>query len=181
LFNALSLPGLSFRATLRHYIPNLVFGANDGIITTFAVVAGVVGAGLDPRIILILGFANLLADGFSMGASNYLSIRSEVDGGHGSSKQEGIMHGSATFLAFVVVGAVPLSAYLFPVAAEYRFSVTVALTLLVLFAVGAARALVIEKPWWRGGIEMFLVGATAAGVAYMIGALVATLTGGQVI
>ena len=64
-------PGL-----IGHYLPDLVYGANDGIITTFAVVTGVVGAELSERIILILGFANLLADGFSMGASNYLARRS---------------------------------------------------------------------------------------------------------
>ncbi len=59
-------------AAARHYLPDLVYGANDGIITTFAVVCGVVGANLSVRIILILGFANLVADGFSMGASNFL-------------------------------------------------------------------------------------------------------------
>src|SRR5688500_12407618 len=62
---------------LRHYLRDLVYGANDGIITTFAVVSGVAGASLDARTVLILGAANLLADGFSMGASNSLSIRSD--------------------------------------------------------------------------------------------------------
>jgi hypothetical protein len=66
---------------VRRYLPDAVFGANDGIITTFAVVSGVVGAGLAERIILILGVSNLLADGFSMAASNYLAIRSREDGG----------------------------------------------------------------------------------------------------
>jgi len=66
-------------AALRHYLPDLVYGANDGIITTFAVVCGVVGANLSVQVILILGFANLLADGFSMGASNFLSRRSYAD------------------------------------------------------------------------------------------------------
>ena len=63
----------------RRYLPDAVFGANDGVITTFAVVSGVVGAGLAPRIILILGVANLLADGFSMAVSNYLALRSHSD------------------------------------------------------------------------------------------------------
>jgi len=54
-----------------------VYGANDGIITTFAVVAGVAGAGLSPSIVLILGFANLIADGISMGIGDYLGERSE--------------------------------------------------------------------------------------------------------
>ncbi|MDZ4231700.1 MAG: VIT1/CCC1 transporter family protein [Candidatus Pacearchaeota archaeon] len=61
------------------YIGDFVFGANDGIITTFAVVAGAAGALLSPGIIIILGLATLLADGFSMGASNFLSLRSERD------------------------------------------------------------------------------------------------------
>ena len=55
-----------------------VYGATDGTVTTFAVVAGAFGAGLDTRIVIILGFANLLGDGFSMGASSYLSSRSEL-------------------------------------------------------------------------------------------------------
>lgn len=54
-----------------------VYGANDGIVTTFAVVAGVAGAGLSPAIVLILGFANLIADGLSMGIGDYLGERSE--------------------------------------------------------------------------------------------------------
>ena len=62
-------------AIARHYIRELVYGANDGLITTFAVVAGVVGGGLSGRSMLIIGAANLVADGLSMGVGNYLSIR----------------------------------------------------------------------------------------------------------
>src|SRR3989339_220693 len=61
------------------YIRDAVFGANDGIVTTFAVVAGVAGANLPLSTVLILGFANLLADGLAMGLGNYLGIKSEVD------------------------------------------------------------------------------------------------------
>ncbi len=64
-------------AGLSSYIKDIVYGANDGIITTFAIVAGVAGAGLSNAVIVILGIANLLADGFSMAASNYLGTRSE--------------------------------------------------------------------------------------------------------
>lgn len=60
-------------------IKEIVYGANDGIITTFAVISGVVGASLEVKTILILGFANLLADGFSMAASNYLGSKSEEE------------------------------------------------------------------------------------------------------
>jgi vacuolar iron transporter family protein len=65
--------------TTGKYIGDFIYGANDGIITTFAVVAAAAGASLSPVIIIILGFANLFADGISMGASNYLGERSEED------------------------------------------------------------------------------------------------------
>lgn len=58
------------------YLGDFVYGANDGIITTFAVVSGAIGAGLSPVIIIMLGLANLVGDGISMGLSNFLSLRS---------------------------------------------------------------------------------------------------------
>ena len=61
------------------YIRDVVYGANDGIITTFAVVAGVAGANLSSNIVLILGFSNLLADGLAMAIGNYLGTKSEQE------------------------------------------------------------------------------------------------------
>jgi VIT1/CCC1 family predicted Fe2+/Mn2+ transporter len=61
------------------YLPDFVYGGIDGSVTTFAVVAGVTGASLSPTIVLILGFANLFADGFSMAVSNYLSTKSKKE------------------------------------------------------------------------------------------------------
>lgn len=72
------VPPRNLHDTVSKYLPDLIFGANDGIITTLAVVSGVVGASLSSTVILILGFANLLADGFSMGVSNVLSRRSDT-------------------------------------------------------------------------------------------------------
>lgn len=61
------------------YIKSLVYGGLDGIITTFAVVAGVAGAALSPSIVLILGFANLIADGLSMAIGDFLSTKAEQE------------------------------------------------------------------------------------------------------
>ena len=60
---------------MRFSIESFVYGATDGAVTTFAIVAGVIGASLSPSIIMILGMANLIADGFSMAVGNYLSIK----------------------------------------------------------------------------------------------------------
>ncbi|MES1909515.1 MAG: hypothetical protein MHM6MM_002241 [Cercozoa sp. M6MM] len=61
------------------YIKSIVFGGLDGIITTFAIVAGVAGADLSSDVVLVLGFANLIADGLSMGIGDYLSSQAEKD------------------------------------------------------------------------------------------------------
>ncbi|MBU2534171.1 MAG: VIT1/CCC1 transporter family protein [Alphaproteobacteria bacterium] len=61
------------------YLRDWVYGGIDGSVTTFAIVAGVIGADLSARVILILGLANLLADGFSMAAGNYSGTQTEVD------------------------------------------------------------------------------------------------------
>lgn len=64
---------------LQEYLREFVYGGIDGAVTTFAVVAGGFGANLDTGILIILGFANLLADGFSMSVGAYLSAKSERD------------------------------------------------------------------------------------------------------
>jgi hypothetical protein len=61
------------------YIGDIIYRASDGIVTTFAIVAGAKGALLSSTIIMILGIANLLADGFSMAAGNYLGTKSEIE------------------------------------------------------------------------------------------------------
>lgn len=62
-----------------NYLKDMIYGGVDGAITTFAIVAGVEGAGLSHNIIVALGIANILADGFSMAASNYSGTKAELD------------------------------------------------------------------------------------------------------
>jgi vacuolar iron transporter family protein len=69
----------SWMGKFDSYLPELVYGSIDGIVTTFAVVAGASGANLSINVILILGLANLFADGLSMSIGSYLSKKSERD------------------------------------------------------------------------------------------------------
>ena len=64
---------------VQDYMGEFVYGGIDGSVTTFAVVAGAAGGGLGANVILILGFANLIADGFAMSVGSYLSNKSEQD------------------------------------------------------------------------------------------------------
>jgi VIT1/CCC1 family predicted Fe2+/Mn2+ transporter len=61
------------------YLKDAVYGGLDGLITTFAMVAGVSGAELSAQVAFVLGMANLLADGLSMAMGNYLGTKSEIE------------------------------------------------------------------------------------------------------
>jgi len=63
---------------IRLFLPEIVYGGIDGSVTTFAVVAGAAGAHLTSEVVIILGFANLFADGFSMSVGSYLSNKSDL-------------------------------------------------------------------------------------------------------
>jgi vacuolar iron transporter family protein len=216
----------------QNYLGDFIYGAIDGAVTTLAVVAGVAGAGLSSRIVIILGVANLVADGFSMAAANFLGTRAEnqrcarhrkfeeleiklhPDGEreeirqifaakglegetleevvrvitadterwldvmmteeHGVSGPErsGLRAGWATFVAFVLVGAIPLISYVSTALGftiPNQFAVSVAFTGVAFFAVGAVKGRIVDQRWWLSGIETFAIGAVAAGFAYLVG------------
>jgi len=179
------------------YIKDIIYAANDGIITTFAVVSGVAGASLSPAIVLILGMANLLADGFSMAVSNYLGTKSEKEylkrqNGNininkneyssstkkitlergGSWQPEAALKASAlTFASFVSAGFLPLIPYMILEGANV-FWISVASTAIALFFVGSFRAFYTGKNWFFSGFEMLSVGGLAAIIAYIVGALI---------
>lgn len=176
------VPPVGTLAIARHYLRDLVYGANDGIITTFAVVAGVTGGALSQRVVLVIGVANLLADGFSMAVGNYQSIRSNegVRRAQDLPEEESqpARHACATFLAFVAAGALPLVPYLLPGTPSMRFAGAIVLTLGSLFIVGLLRAWVTDEQWWRGAFEMTGLGVVVACVAYASGLLIGRLGGG---
>lgn len=159
---------------LAEYIKDIVYGANDGIITTFTVIAGVIGASLSYRIILILGFANLIADAISMAASNYLGSRSEIElikkeSGNTDEKEKKIVWSAvSTFWAFVAAGSLPLLPFVV-FADGGTLLISTSATALTLFIVGAARSFITELHWFISGLEMLVIGGIAAAAAYFIG------------
>jgi VIT1/CCC1 family predicted Fe2+/Mn2+ transporter len=227
--------------TSHQYIGDMVYGGLDGIVTTFAIVSGVAGAALGANVILILGVANLLADGLSMAAGAFLSLRAEreyynrereretwevehfPDGeraemieiyrAKGYSPEEAdtlvniqsrnektwvdtmmiqelgllpddrqpVLSALATFGSFLVAGAVPLLVFFLGLFAsidpEAAFAISIVLSGLALFALGAAKVLITERNWFRSGLEMLVVGGVAAGVAYLVGYLLQGLGG----
>jgi VIT1/CCC1 family predicted Fe2+/Mn2+ transporter len=165
----------------KEYIKPFVLGASDGIVTTFAVVAGVVGAGLATEIIIVLGIANMFADGFSMAVGDYLGERSlqKMEEANGNVSKSGYIWKTslATFVAFVLAGSLPLLPYIvmlfgFTVSADNQFLLSIIATMSAMFFVGSLRTYVIKGKWWKNGLEMLAVGSIAATVAYVLGSVV---------
>lgn len=101
---------------LSNNVKDIFYGATDGIVTTFAVVMGSVGASLGKDIILILGFASLVADAFSMAASNYLGTLSQKDVAELNEEHHiGSIYVPAifTFFSFMLAGLLPLLPFIF--------------------------------------------------------------------
>lgn len=146
-----------------------MYGASDGIITTLAIIAGVAGAHLAPHVAIILGFANVVADGFSMGASNYLGLKSELEQrGADVDEEKPLLHGLATTVAFGVAGSLPLLAFVLP---WNPLATAGAISALTLLGVGAARTRFTKTSALVGGLEMLLVAGAAGVAAYAVGAL----------
>lgn len=163
---------------LRRYLRDLVFGAVDGTVTTFAVVAGSVGADLGSGVVLVLGVANLIADGFSMAVSNYLGThahqaqperreqpRSDDPDPRGAA--------AATFLAFVSVGAIPLIPFTIyavsPSALPNPFVPSAVMTALAFVGIGIAKSRATDQSAWRSATDTLALGGGAATLAFIAG------------
>lgn len=231
----------SLQTFLQTYLGEFVYGGIDGSVTTFAVVAGSAGAELAVSTILILGFANLLADGFAMSVGAYLSTRTEQDhyqkhlrhqvqttqenpaetrsrirkvyedkGLTGTVLDEVVdtfmqdrtvqvntlmkdelemlpetksplAMGAVTYLAFVVVGIIPLSAYVFNFWLQLDdrslFWLSCGMTALGFMFIGWLKSRVAETSVFRGVSETLILGGIAAVVSYVVGDLLEKMIG----
>ena len=145
---------------MNKYYSEIIYGGVDGLITTFAIIAGSLGGSLSNRIVLILGLASIIADGFSMGLSSYLAEKARVDG------KKALKVGLVTFLSFLFIGIFPLIPFFFKFNDPFRLSSYILIVLL--FLLGYAKDYSIS-----GGIETLIVGGIAEGIAYYVAKVIA--------
>ncbi|MEX0933019.1 MAG: VIT1/CCC1 transporter family protein [Candidatus Pacearchaeota archaeon] len=167
----------------RKYLPEFVYGGIDGIVTTFAVVSGVLGASLSASIVLILGFANLVADGFSMATSNYLSTSSRNELSKKSLGRNALKTSFVTFISFFVMGFIPLFAFVltavgnFPHIASNQFAYSIFFTFIALGIVGWFKGKITNKNKIFSSIQTIIIGGLAAILAFATGYFIKSLIG----
>lgn len=225
---------------IQEFMKQIIYGGNDGIVTTFAIVAGFAGAGMEGTAqigavaVLLFGIANLLADATAMGLGEFLSGRSEQDvykatrdkelyeihnniemeraemyeilADHGMDEEDAkqltkvfernpefmadfmmqyeigmsdptgdspALNGLATFIAFIIFGAVPLIPYFLMDPTQTTFYLSVFATFAALVALGLLRWKVTNETVYRCVGETLLVGGICAVVAFGVGLLFA--------
>ena len=136
------------------YLPEIIYGGVDGIITTFAIISGSMGANMAMRIPVIIGLSSLVADGFSMGVSSYLAedVREE--------KKNPIFVALATFVSFIIIGSVPILPFILTIPNPFMYSGI--LMCVSLFLTGLLKNL-------QHGFTTLLLGITAALISFYIG------------
>lgn len=90
------------------FLSEFIYGGMDGVITTVAIIAGIMGANIAPKYALVLGLASLFADGFSMGISRYNSVV-DIE----KTTLSPFVSGLSTFVSFILIGSIPLLPFAF--------------------------------------------------------------------
>jgi predicted membrane protein (TIGR00267 family) len=213
-------------------VRDMIFGANDGLVSTLAFVAGVFGAITNPSIVLLSGIAELFAGTISMAVGSYQSSKSELEVLEKESQRkkvkkgttaeeerdelikfyeaEGFKKGEAEAIvdrivkkkelptqvgtleelglapeelgspvkagvlcgiSFGLAAMVPILPFAFPVSSWDALIASIIATMATLFGVGAMKTIFSRKNWVRSGLEMMVIGASAAAITYVIGTL----------
>ncbi len=165
----------------RKYLPEFVYGGIDGIITTFAVVSAAIGASLSPLIVIIMGLANIFADGFSVAISEVLAFQSEAElHRHRPDamiferrEKHPLKIGLSTFFSFALMGFVPLLPFVLatvsPAFEANKILYSVILTAVALALVGAIKGKLVRKHPLEASLETLLLGGIAAILAFLVG------------
>lgn len=148
------------------FLKACLLGGVDGVITSFAVVAGASLLEEASPTVAVVGFSSVAADGLSMGISEYISSASEraITNRHGNP----ILLGVVCFLAFVACGTVPLAVFL---VSKQKLLATASFSIVELMILGSGQTYLTKEPLLRGLTRTTLLGALAGLVAYGIGYL----------
>lgn len=159
-----------------------VFGVQDGIVSNFGLIMGVAGAQFTPEAVLVAGVAGIVSGAMSMGAGEYVSVRTQrellevgriVDDDDNVSPYRAA---AANGLLFASGGVIPLLPFLLTGGRTAVLS-SVLLSVLALFAAGAVLTRLTRRSVWRSGLRVLLVGGGAGLLGYLVGSALGVAVG----
>ena len=159
------------------YISEFVYGSVDGVITTFAIISGAIGSDLAPLIIVILGLSSVLADGFSMGVSSYLSAQAAKE--HAEShiemmKKDPIWIGIVTFISFVILGSIPVIPFMVTDCKLAKY-ISLSLAAILFIVIGLVKSTVNKSSKIKGVSITFGLGMSAAIISWYVAYILKTI------
>lgn len=169
-------------------IREIVFGAEDGAVQNTALIAGMAGASLTNRVIVIAGLINAIAGVLSMSMGTYLSSKAERDAllattGPGVIPYRNFSPGrDAMVMAVAYAGGAlaPLAPFMLGfIDPAQAMQIAVLATGITLFCLGAGKAIVSRQNVLRSGLEMLLLAAAAGFAGYVIGVAIGSIFGIQ--
>lgn len=151
-------------------IRNFVFGVEDSLVSTVGLLSGVAAAGVSKQTIFLTGLVLIFVEAFSMGIGSFLSEESVEEYENIKSTKNGKTYFAASimFISYFLSGFIPLFPYLI-FTTTTAFIISVALSLLALFILGAISATVYHRNIFKKGIEMLLLGGLAIMAGIVVG------------
>jgi vacuolar iron transporter family protein len=156
-----------FQKIIKNSLRELVFGLEDGLVSTLGVVTGMASGLPNSSIVILSGVVVVLVESLSMAAGSYLSNKAQYD--FKKAKHSSIVASAfVMFFAYMFGGSIPLIPYLFmPVSLSIQGSVVA--TVVALFMLGFYKGVITKTPKLRSALEMVTVSLLAAGLGYLIG------------
>ncbi len=155
------------RRLVEQYIKTIIFGLQDGLVSTMGVITGIAEGSRDRFIILLSGLIVIAVESLSMASGEYISSKSEIE----LKKDLGKNPKTAGWLmgvSYIIGGVVPVIPYIF-INWPYSLYISIFATMFTLFAIGFLKSKFVKVNALKGGLEMLTIAGVSALVSYVIG------------
>jgi VIT1/CCC1 family predicted Fe2+/Mn2+ transporter len=158
--------------TFLLYVRNFIFGAEDSLVSTVGLLAGIVSAGMAQGEILVSGIVLICVEAFSMSVGSFLSERTTEESclGYEEKKSNSLLASIIMFFSYFVCGMIPLFPYFF-VAVSQAFWWSILLSLFSLFILGFVSAKILKTKILKSATRMMLIGGLAIGLGVLVGVI----------
>jgi vacuolar iron transporter family protein len=156
--------------TFLLYIRNFIFGAEDSLVSTVALLTGVASAGMGQREVVISGVVLIFVEAFSMSVGSFLSERTTEESSPDYKQQDSNSFFAAIimFVSYLFCGLIPLSPY-FIFSINQAFWWSILASLIALFVLGLVSAKILRTNILKSSLRMMVIGGLAIGLGVVVG------------